>query len=60
MSERRCGTCRWWSPVENYSVGYCEPALPFWVTGVTGVPRTHPDNGQSCPTWEPRTQENDG
>ena len=59
--QQRCGTCRWWDMTTGkHCFGVCvwpEPELPDSITERGFVRAMAPDEGQTCPTWALRQEE---
>lgn len=56
MTERRCGTCKWWKlEPDTLNLATCVRPIPEWVL-VHSDPyrKTRRDQGTTCPTWEER------
>ena len=55
MTERRCGTCRWWTQSRRTApiIGTCGAVLPSWASRAlaTMMPVTFDDDGADCPVW---------
>jgi len=57
MTERRCGTCRWWTQSRRTApiIWTCGAVLPSWASRAlsTMMPVTFDDDGADCLTWAP-------
>jgi hypothetical protein len=59
MSERRCGTCRWWGDGSPYTDEHrainlyrpCNWPVPMWLRSNWASPPEA--DGTTCPTWQP-------
>ena len=50
MTDKRCGTCRWWR-VFHESTGECEAPLPMCVFDWSDR-LMRADEGTRCPAWQ--------
>ena len=54
MTDKRCGTCRWWErdhDAKVWSFGWCRPPMPIWSTAKHNT-MCEPE-GTTCPAWQP-------